>query len=479
MIKQKQRCKFILSIFSQLVSIFVIVFSIFSSGNFFDSVKVKASSGNTTPTFECPGNSSYENYADTPTAPNVYILNTAINSPLNFTKSLFLPGLTPAPLNSIDKLCVQPQTSTRTLFSGTGSTINIKSQTNSGYTYNPVPGYIGTICFDAYLKAENTDNLPGIYNFNNTHTTNEGSNIFTVKIQVGGWTGDCATTPQITNTATVSANEIDPNTSNNSASATDTICELTELQVNSFTDGLGFIGAQQNGTYTAEIINNGLSNITEYKASFSYDKKYLTFQSFTPSLGTASGITTSILGDLETQNINISNLLLMPGQKTKVLINYTVKNGLLDQTAINSEFNITPIKQGLETCTVVENITNNNKGVDLTTYQALVDLNITKVSSGGGSSITGNIGTVQAGSNLSYTISVVNNGPDTGTGIKVVDTVPPLVTPILQNGTNYTNSSGWSCSLTIPTITCTNSNPFISGSSSNIILVGKVASASI
>src|SRR5262245_19820315 len=54
--------------------------------------------------------------------------------------------------------------------------------------------------------------------------------------------------------------------------------------------------------------------------------------------------------------------------------------------------------------------------------------------------MTGAPATVTAGGQVTYTMGVTNNGPDTSTGLTVSDTLPPNVAYVSASG------SGWSCS---------------------------------
>jgi len=76
-------------------------------------------------------------------------------------------------------------------------------------------------------------------------------------------------------------------------------------------------------------------------------------------------------------------------------------------------------------------------------------------------------GAAVAGQNLSYTLAVNNNGPDTAVGpFSVIDTLPAGLGAISWSGT------GWTCSLATTTLTCARTNPadtLASGSSFPVI----------
>jgi uncharacterized repeat protein (TIGR01451 family) len=70
------------------------------------------------------------------------------------------------------------------------------------------------------------------------------------------------------------------------------------------------------------------------------------------------------------------------------------------------------------------------------------DVNVTKVDSVGGSSITGSIGNAVPGNSFTYTITVRNAGPNTATNIAVNDTVPAGLSSFVWSGNGHTNVSG-------------------------------------
>ena len=68
--------------------------------------------------------------------------------------------------------------------------------------------------------------------------------------------------------------------------------------------------------------------------------------------------------------------------------------------------------------------------------------------------ITKTSGTAVAGQNLTYTLVVHNNGPDTAVGpFPVTDNLPTGLGTVTASGT------GWTCSVSTTTVTCTRTNP--------------------
>lgn len=92
----------------------------------------------------------------------------------------------------------------------------------------------------------------------------------------------------------------------------------------------------------------------------------------------------------------------------------------------------------------------------------VADLSITKVSA---SSFT-------KGANISYTMSVKNNGPNAEAGpITVTDTLPAGLTLVSAAGT------GWSCVATGQAVTCTNSSPLANNASASTLTLSATLSA--
>jgi uncharacterized repeat protein (TIGR01451 family) len=90
----------------------------------------------------------------------------------------------------------------------------------------------------------------------------------------------------------------------------------------------------------------------------------------------------------------------------------------------------------------------NNTATDTDTVVAAADLSITKAASG----------SFAVGYNASYTLTARNNGPQSAAGtITVSDTLPAGLTYVSAAGT------GWTCSNSSGTVTCTRAGPVTSG----------------
>ena len=213
-------------------------------------------------------------------------------------------------------------------------------------------------------------------------------------------------TGSLSNTATVTvpAGVIDPVSSNDSATDTDTVNVVADLSVTK-TDGVASAVPGASTSYTIVVSNNGPSSVTGASvsdlmpASIASDT-YTAIQS-----GGASGFTASGSG-------NISDTVNMPAGST---ITYTVTatisasaTGTLTNTATVS------VPGG-----VTDSNPANNSATDSDTLAPQADLAITK---------NDGVASVTAGASTVYTIVVTNNGPSGVTGATVTDTLPAAIT---------------------------------------------------
>jgi uncharacterized repeat protein (TIGR01451 family) len=122
----------------------------------------------------------------------------------------------------------------------------------------------------------------------------------------------------------------------------------------------------------------------------------------------------------------------------------------------------------LDATWVAESSAANNSATDTDTVVAAADLSITKATSS----------TFTVGSNASYTLTVVNGGPQSAAGtITVTDTLPAGLSYVSAAGT------GWACSNSSGTVTCTRAGPVTSGTTLPVITltvaVGAAAAPSV
>ena len=79
---------------------------------------------------------------------------------------------------------------------------------------------------------------------------------------------------------------------------------------------------------------------------------------------------------------------------------------------------------------------------------------------------------VTSGADVTFTLTVKNNGPGTSYGVKVTDTLPTGLTYVSATG------PGWNCSNAAQLITCTLASPLANGASTEISVVATVTATS-
>jgi large repetitive protein len=278
----------------------------------------------------------------------------------------------------------------------------------------------------------------------------------------------------ITNSATVSTTTNDPSSSNNTATVTDTRCYRSDLSSN-LSDSSTSINPLVSNSYQASIANAGPSSVTSVSFTFVYDAAQLTDPtSVTSTVGTLGTAVLSGSGSSRTYTNTITGFTLTPTTVMAV----TVNNATLASATgtISAVFNTTPTgpTDPSPTCTIADPDTSNNSSTDTTAISTQSDLSLVKTSSGGSNSSTNTVGELIAGSNVTYTLAVTNNGPSTAVGpITVVDTLPSSVTYQSSTGTN------WTCNLVGQTLTCTNPNNLVNGATSQVVLNVKVNDSAV
>ncbi len=259
-----------------------------------------------------------------------------------------------------------------------------------------------------------------------------GSSVFTVIVQVDAGVSNGTV---ITNTATVSSATTDPTPGNNSGTATTTVGSGSADVSVTKVDTPDPVTAGNNLTYTITVTNAGPSNATTAALSDTLPAG-TTFVSLAAPGGWSC--TTPAVGG--TGTVSCSNASMTPGSAVFTLtvgVNANVANGtVLTNTATASSATTDPTP-------------GNNSATATTTVTGLsADLSLTK---------TDSPDPVTAGTDLTYTITVNNAGPDSASSVSVSDTLPAGTT-----FASLTSPGGWSC--TTPavgaagTVTCTNAS---------------------
>lgn len=220
----------------------------------------------------------------------------------------------------------------------------------------------------------------------------------------------------ITNTVTVSGDGVETNTANNTDNldvAVDRAATLTITKTD--TPDPAAVGATL--TYDIVVTNTGPSTATNVVVSDTLPAG-LTFSNVTTTLGTASEAGGVITG-------NIPSLAV--SQSATITVTTTINASFTGSTIANSA-----TADSDEATLVTAN--------QDTTVNPQVDLAITKSDSAD---------PIDRGSQLVYTLDVINNGPSTANSVEIVDTLPAGVTFVSATGGTVTPPGGGSTDVTI------------------------------
>lgn len=219
-------------------------------------------------------------------------------------------------------------------------------------------------------------------------------------------------TGNYSNTATAFANEFDPNVSNNTSTSTPSPIPSADLSVVKTVD----ISTPNVGnviTFTIVATNNGPVNATGVKVNDLLPAGY-TYISSTPPSGTTYN-PTSGLWNIGNLNNGLSTTITMTVQVNANGPYTNIANIIGDQFDSNLS---------------------NNSSISSPTVGQVADLAVVK---------TVNNATAQIGSNVTFTITVNNNGTSNATGVIVQDMIPSGFTYVSHNapgGSSYSNSTG-------------------------------------
>ncbi|MEM1181382.1 MAG: DUF11 domain-containing protein, partial [Acidobacteriota bacterium] len=277
-----------------------------------------------------------------------------------------------------------------------------------------------------------TDVLPSGVSFDSSSDCTEAAG--TVTCAVGGLapsasdsvsftvTVDPAQTAALSNTASVSADESDPTSSNDSATESTAVAVTTDLSI-AKADSVDPVAAGETLTYTLTVTNLGPSDSTGstvtdiLPSGVSFD---------------SSGDCTEIAG---TVTCAIGNLA--PSGSDSVTFSVIVDS---TQTAALSNTASVAADESDPT-------SSNDSATEATAVSALTDLSIAKADSAD---------PVTAGETFTYTLTVTNLGPSDSTGSTVTDVLPA--------GLSFASSSD--CTEAAGTVTCAIGNLAPSGSES-------------
>ncbi|HEX4145870.1 MAG TPA: hypothetical protein VHY91_20360 [Pirellulales bacterium] len=264
----------------------------------------------------------------------------------------------------------------------------------------------------------------------------------------------------LSNTATVTPREgvTDGDAANGTATDTDTLAPLADLEITK-SDNLGGSSATgASGTaipgegiaYTIVVTNAGPSDVTGATINDTLSS-FLTGATYTATAsGSATGFTSQGSGSIDDTNVN-----LPAGSSVTYTLQATVAPaavGTLSNTAtVTPPEGVTDAHDraiGADTVTdAIHNAATTNSGnssaTDIDTLMPQAELEITKTDNLGGSSVTGAVGSGTPGQPITYTIVVTNAGPSNATGATVVDTLPDSLSGATYTATESGGASGF------------------------------------
>ncbi|MDP9329030.1 MAG: DUF11 domain-containing protein [Actinomycetota bacterium] len=201
-------------------------------------------------------------------------------------------------------------------------------------------------------------------------------------------------TADLSNTATVSADQADPTPANNDDTETTTVNTSADLSITK-SDSPDPVAAGNDVTYTLDITNNGPSNATGVSISDPIPAG-TTFVSASSGGTLTAGTVTWVIGNLASGASTSRTLIVSvdPSQSADLSNTATVSANETDPIPANNS--------ATETTAVTQTGTS-------------ADLSITKSDSPD---------PAVAGATVTYTIVATNNGPDDATGVTVTDVLP-------------------------------------------------------
>lgn len=198
----------------------------------------------------------------------------------------------------------------------------------------------------------------------------------------------------LTNTAQVTGNETETNAANNSDTEATALISQVDLVVTK-TDSVDPATAGLPLTYTLTVTNNGPSDAESVVTTDTLPSQFA-FTSGSATQGSvvhAAGVATATIGTLT------------PGQSETITI-----VGNVASSATTALSNVATV-----TSTTTETNAANNSVTEPTAVTTVTDLRISKAES---------IDPILAGNDLTYTLTINNDGPSDATGVTVVDTLP-------------------------------------------------------
>jgi uncharacterized repeat protein (TIGR01451 family) len=273
---------------------------------------------------------------------------------------------------------------------------------------------------------------------------------FTLVIKAGN-------TTSISNTASVTTDSFDTNTSNNNSTATTTVTPRADVAVTKV--GPATISAGANIAYTVTVTNNGPSDAASVSFTDTLPPS-TTFVSESQTTGPTFGCATPAVGGTGTITCTIASL--PAGATATFSIVLQVSAAALSGSTVSNT-------AGVSTTTTDPDPTNNNSTTGATVTTAIsADVSVAKT--GPSSAI--------AGTTVTYTVTVANAGPSNAASVSLSDTVPTGTTFVSES---QTTGPAFACATPAVggtgTITCTIASLAAGGSATFSIVVNVPAGA--
>jgi uncharacterized repeat protein (TIGR01451 family) len=306
---------------------------------------------------------------------------------------------------------------------------NNGAYTVAGNVTDVVPASITSVIWNCVASAGSTCAASnGSGNNISTSVTLEAGDIATYT--VSGTVSATATGPLV-NQASVALQSswlIDSNTSDNTASDSDTVNLNANLGITK-TDSLATVNPGATVTYTIVVSNAGPDAAT---GAIVTDTVPASLSSVTWTCGSPTNGATC--GAASGSGNSISTTANLPASSS---VTYLV-SGTLSSTATGTLSNtatvLTPASGVTDTTDPSRTGAGNNSATDTTTINAVSNLSVTK---------TVNNATPNVGNTVSYTITVTNNGSANATNVRLTDVVPSGLTYVSStpSGTTTYNSA--------------------------------------
>lgn len=223
----------------------------------------------------------------------------------------------------------------------------------------------------------------------------------------------------LTDIGGVSSTTTDPTPGNNSASHTTTVAEVSDVRISKTSDPATLVPGAQS-TYLLAITNAGPSDARNVVVTDTLTTDLTVLES------TFDGGACSVSGSTVTCN----RALLPVGAEATVRIRVQVAS-----TRTAPVVNTASVSSSTDPGTAGNNSTSLTSDVSPSSDVAVVK--------------TASAGQVTAGEGVTYTLTVVNNGPSAATGVTVADTLPADVVP------STATSTAGTCAVTGQQVDCT------------------------